>query len=1015
MRPNLTGGTFAKLGSGPRVSGDLSRVSAGLGRGASQKNLLENPAWSGTWPAPGSTVDLDFVNDLGFIRGVGSGRSMDAVTFTRASNATYVGSDGLLKGSQGSGRNLIPTIAQEFGSWSSNRVGIASNVAFAPDGTYTADSITPNSTNAGHDVNYAANLGSGSFVFSVYVKANGYPRAGLRVYDGTAYRIRATFDIVSGTIVSTEAGSSSIEDAGNGWWRISCAGTSPSGSMGTVAGWVIESMPGNVTIQTAFAGDGISGAFLWGAQIETGLTLTTYFPTNINTPRFDWSNTVPLSTNNLFKYTENFNNSYWTVVNQTFSGTTTAPDGTTLYLVTENTTNGVHAFRPTSLTGLITRTDTYTVSYIVKSNGRRYCNITYATTTSNSIRVGFDLQSGVISGNVVSSLTGVSGYANIEDLTNGYYRISLTATGLTTSTLYGPILYLSTTGLTGNNNQDTENTYIGDGVSGIYVGAAQITLSSIVLPYQSVGAFNPINIPLTTSSTCNGLMMEESRTNRIRWCRDASQTPNRNLLTYSEQFNNAIWTNVNITVSADATIAPDGTTTADLTYPTSTSTTGTLVRQATSTGAIGGNYTFSVYLKPSGFNWAFLSIANTGQAQFVRVWFDLANGLVGGNSTSAFTLISSSITLAANGFYRCTLTVIPTGLAQTLTVFYGLADSNNSITATASGTNGVYGWGAQLDFADTASTYEKTIASASIWSKQGITAIKDQTGIDGATNAATSLTATINNAVCSQVVGLASGSRTASVYLKRISGIGNVQVSLDGSTWSTVDLSSTEWRRIVLSATVTNPVIGIRLATNGDSVAMDYAQIEDGTYATTPILTTSVTATRSADVGNISPARFSPNNFAYNKGTLFGWFVPNYFGTQINGSSCGVSLRDSVGNGNNNNIRVGNNGNAVASCGVVAGGSNAQLNLTGNSSSSEIKYAVSFTGATVAAAISGTGNQPLQVASMSLSGSSQPLLNSVVFSLDNIGGTVYTMYIKRIIFDDRFANVDSLRSIVTTL
>jgi hypothetical protein len=147
-------------------------------------------------------------------------------------------------------------------------------------------------------------------------------------------------------------------------------------------------------------------------------------------------------------------------------------------------------------------------------------------------------------------------------------------------------------------------------------------------------------------------------------------------------------------------------------------------------------------------------------------------------------------------------------------------------------------------------------ATQSNWTKTNVTAAKTATGIDGVANAASTLTATADNGTCVQTITLASGSRTASVYLKRITGTGNVQVSLDGSTWSTVDLSSTECRRIVLSGTVTNPVVGIRLATNGDAVAMDYAQVEDGAFATTPILTTTASATRSADVATCLPTVF---------------------------------------------------------------------------------------------------------------------------------------------------------------
>jgi hypothetical protein len=142
------------------------------------------------------------------------------------------------------------------------------------------------------------------------------------------------------------------------------------------------------------------------------------------------------------------------------------------------------------------------------------------------------------------------------------------------------------------------------------------------------------------------------------------------------------------------------------------------------------------------------------------------------------------------------------------------------------------------------------------WTKVGVMAAKDQTGIDGVANAASSLTAILPLATCTQTITLASGSRTGSFYLKRITGTGAVQVSLDGSTWSTVDLSNGLWNRIVLSGTVTNPTVGILIATNGDAVAMDYGQIEDGAFATTPILTTTASATRSADLATSQGANF---------------------------------------------------------------------------------------------------------------------------------------------------------------
>jgi hypothetical protein len=65
-------------------------------------------------------------------------------------------------------------------------------------------------------------------------------------------------------------------------------------------------------------------------------------------------------------------------------------------------------------------------------------------------------------------------------------------------------------------------------------------------------------------------------------------------------------------------------------------------------------------------------------------------------------------------------------------------------------------------------------------------------------------------------------------------------------------LNDTEWRRVVLTDTLTNPCVGVRIATSGDSVAMDYAQIEASGFVTSPILTTDSTVTRSADLTTVS-------------------------------------------------------------------------------------------------------------------------------------------------------------------
>jgi hypothetical protein len=142
-------------------------------------------------------------------------------------------------------------------------------------------------------------------------------------------------------------------------------------------------------------------------------------------------------------------------------------------------------------------------------------------------------------------------------------------------------------------------------------------------------------------------------------------------------------------------------------------------------------------------------------------------------------------------------------------------------------------------------------ATQTDWVKLNVTAAKDQVGVDGVASSASSLTATLANGTCIQTITLASGSRTGSVYLKRITGTGDIQVSLDGTTYTTVDLSNGLWNRIAISATVLNPVVGIRIVTSGDAVAMDFGQVEDGANVTSPILTTTASVIRATEVTQI--------------------------------------------------------------------------------------------------------------------------------------------------------------------
>jgi len=97
---------------------------------------------------------------------------------------------------------------------------------------------------------------------------------------------------------------------------------------------------------------------------------------------------------------------------------------------------------------------------------------------------------------------------------------------------------------------------------------------------------------------------------------------------------------------------------------------------------------------------------------------------------------------------------------------------------------------------------------------------------DGTTTADT-LTASGANGTLIQDLGvIASAAQAYSIYLKRLTGTGNIDLTLDGgSTWTTKVITSS-WARYWITQTVADPDIGIRIVTSGDAVYAWGAQCE---------------------------------------------------------------------------------------------------------------------------------------------------------------------------------------------
>jgi hypothetical protein len=188
----------------------------------------------------------------------------------------------------------------------------------------------------------------------------------------------------------------------------------------------------------------------------------------------------------------------------------------------------------------------------------------------------------------------------------------------------------------------------------------------------------------------------------------------RNLLTYSEQFDNAAWTKAAVTVTANASVAPDGTTTADLLLPTTANADHYLdVGLGLGIAAVSGTqYSLSVSAKANGYRWLRLAFSSSIMPSANRVaWFDLQTGTLGTVQSG----VTATITAQANGFYRCSIARDATASATPGQFgFIQVTNADNSSAFAANGTDSILIWGAQLELGSAATPYQRVTTAYDI-------------------------------------------------------------------------------------------------------------------------------------------------------------------------------------------------------------------------------------------------------------------------------------------------------------
>lgn len=147
-------------------------------------------------------------------------------------------------------------------------------------------------------------------------------------------------------------------------------------------------------------------------------------------------------------------------------------------------------------------------------------------------------------------------------------------------------------------------------------------------------------------------------------------------------------------------LAPDGTTNGVLLLSGSGVSQDFIVQAVTTQSGSGATYSLSAYGKPSGYGWMWLQVLGATSSSNMSGYCNINTGVAGTTAASGTASgVSMAVAPAANGYYRCILSGIPSTTVESglnAVVLAANSGTQNILVGNGDGVSGINAWGGQL-------------------------------------------------------------------------------------------------------------------------------------------------------------------------------------------------------------------------------------------------------------------------------------------------------------------------------